>query len=226
MEKRRTSKTKIYAELRRSIITGQYRPGTRLDLEELATQFGTSLTPIREALQMLGQEGMVTIKPRSGYFVMHISLKQLRDLLELREILEVATVERAVDRLRDHQIDELERLHVKQQSEVNSSNFAEYMEANRTFHYALAEAAGNKALAEMLGQVHDRLAGFIVLCQAAGTRQMRHTRLLEALRSRDMIAAKETMLAEVHTTRDDVLDYVIREEGAYWLLGAKDSQAA
>jgi DNA-binding GntR family transcriptional regulator len=69
-----TSKGWIYREIRRSIIMGRCNPGERLDLEELSTSFGTSITPVRDALQMLSQEGLVTIKPRSGYFVVYITL--------------------------------------------------------------------------------------------------------------------------------------------------------
>jgi len=94
-----TSKLKIYKELRRSIIVGRRNPGERLSVEDLAARYGTSVTPVRDALQMLSQEGLVTIKPRSGYFVTRITLKQLRDLLELRGILEVAAVERAAARI-------------------------------------------------------------------------------------------------------------------------------
>ena len=94
-----TSKSRIYRELRRSIIVERRQPGERLDPEALAASYGTSVTPVRDALQMLSQEGLVTIKPRSGYFVTHLTLKQLRDLLEMREILEVAAVERAAVRL-------------------------------------------------------------------------------------------------------------------------------
>ena len=84
-----TSRDLIYSELRRAIVVGRCLPGDRLELEALAQRYGTSVTPVRDALQMLAQEGLVTIKPRSGYFVTRITLKQLQDMLELRKILEL-----------------------------------------------------------------------------------------------------------------------------------------
>ena len=66
---------------------------------------------MRDALQMLGQERLVTIKPRSGYFITHVTLKQLRDMLGLREILEIASIERAVVRITDEQLKQLEHIH-------------------------------------------------------------------------------------------------------------------
>ncbi|MBF0530976.1 MAG: GntR family transcriptional regulator, partial [Deltaproteobacteria bacterium] len=88
-KQKKTTKNKIYHDLRRAIITGQYSPGERLAVEMIANSFGTSVSPVRDALQMLEQEGLVMIRPRSGYFVTSMTLKQLIDLLDLREILEI-----------------------------------------------------------------------------------------------------------------------------------------
>ena len=90
---------RIYSELRHAIMMGHRLPGERLSVEELAAAYGASITPIRDALHRLSETGLVTIKPRSGYYVASITLKQLRDMLELYEILELASVERAVLRV-------------------------------------------------------------------------------------------------------------------------------
>ena len=74
-EQIKTTKSRIYKALRRAIITGRYRPEERLLVETIASEFGTSVAPVRDALQMLGQEGLVTIRPRSGYFVTHMTLE-------------------------------------------------------------------------------------------------------------------------------------------------------
>jgi DNA-binding GntR family transcriptional regulator len=106
-----TSKNAIYIELRRSIIMRHIKPGDRFDVESLAQQYSTSVTPVRDALQMLSQDGLVNIKPRSGYFVARTTLKQLRDLLDLRHIIELASVERAAARITREQIEELRSVH-------------------------------------------------------------------------------------------------------------------
>lgn len=140
-----TSKNLIYKELRRSIILGHHEPGERLDLDALATSFGTSVTPVRDALQMLSQDRLVTIKPRSGFFVTRITLKQLHDLLELREILELASIERATTRITDEQLDELQHVHA---GYIGGDDEARdrYASENRRFHYLIAQASGNQEL--------------------------------------------------------------------------------
>jgi DNA-binding GntR family transcriptional regulator len=218
-----TSKNLIYTELRRSIIMGHRNQGERLDLEALGKSFGTSVTPVRDALQMLGHEGLVTIKPRSGYFVTHVTLKQLRDMLELREILELASSERAASRITEEQIKELEQVHIGYTGEDDES-YDRYMEENRRFHYLIAQASGNQELAETLGRLHDRLVRFMVLCRFGHALESRHLLLIEALRSGDARAARRAMLKEINQTRETILEGVIREEGAFWRLGSRSSE--
>ena len=218
-----TSKNLIYKGLRRSISVGHRKPGERLDLAALAEGYGTSVTPVRDALQMLNQEGLVTIKPRSGYFVTHVTLKQLRDMLELREILEVASIERATTRITDEQLEQLEHVHAGYTDEDDES-YERYMDENRRFHCLIAEASGNHELAETLGRLHDRLIRFMVLCRVGETLEARHALVIEALRTRDVATARQTMLNEVSETRETILERVIEEEGAFWRLGNRASK--
>jgi DNA-binding GntR family transcriptional regulator len=167
---------------------------------------------------MLGQEDLVTIKPRSGYFVTHVTLKQLRDLLELRKILETAAIERAAVHITDEQLEQLQHLHVGYTGDDDES-YDRYTDENRQFHYLIAQASGNQELADMLGHLHDRMARFMVLCRVGKTLETRHARLIEALRTRDVEVARQAMLDEVNETRETILEHVIQEDGAFWRLG-------
>jgi DNA-binding GntR family transcriptional regulator len=220
-----TSKNLIYTEIRRSIIMGHRKPGERLDLDTLSRRYGTSVTPVRDALQMLSQEGLVTIKPRSGYFVTHITLKQLRDMLELREILEVASIERAATRITEEQLEQLKYVHAGYTGDDDES-YDRYMDENRRVHYLIAQASGNQELAEMLGHLLDRLASFMVLCRAGETLERRHALLIKALRTRDVATARQAMLNEINKTRETILERVIQAEGAFWRLGNRTSKAS
>ena len=212
-----TSKNKIYKELRRSIIMGHSIAGERLDVEDLAQRYKTSVTPVRDALQMLNQEELVSIKPRSGYFVTRITLKELRDMLELRKILEVAAVERAALRITQEQISQLKQVHAGYTGDDDEA-YDRYIDENRRFHTLLAEASGNHELALTLGKLLDRLARFMVLRHAGKSLANSHSRIIEALEANDLPATRETLLDELEATRDAILDGVIQEEAAFWRL--------
>ncbi|MBP8974379.1 MAG: GntR family transcriptional regulator [Anaerolineae bacterium] len=213
----KTSRNRIYTELRRSIIMGHRLPGERLDVEKLAENYGTSVTPIRDALQMLSEAGLVTIRPRSGYFVTRITLKQLRDLLELREIIELASVERAAVKITDGQLAALEHVHRGYTGDDDES-YDRYTEENRRFHCLIAEASGNMELAETLGRLHDRLARLMVICRAGKSMEITHARIVEALRAHDVEAARQALLSELMATRATILEHLIQEEGEAWHL--------
>lgn len=215
-----TRKHRIYADLRRSVIMGRRLPGERIDARELARHYGTSITPVREALQMLHQEGLVTIKPHVGYLVTQVTLKQLRDLMELREILELAAVERAASRITSQQLRELEEIYAGYTGDDDES-YARYTAENRTFHCAIAQATGNQELTDVLGHLHDRLARFMVLCHAGETMQYSHARIVEALRAHRADEACRAMRDELTETHEIVMERVIQEQGDYWSLGGR-----
>lgn len=206
-----TSKNIIYRELRRAIIMGHCKPGERFDIETIAHEHRTSISPVRDALQMLSQEGLVKIKPRSGYFATHTTLKQLRDLLELRRVLELAAVEKAALRITEEQIAELLAVHAGYTGDDDVS-YDRYTDENRQFHYLLSRASGNNELTEMVGRLHDRLARFMVLRHAGKSMLTTHQRIVEALAAHDVEDARKALLDDIDGTYDLIMDQVIRED--------------
>jgi DNA-binding GntR family transcriptional regulator len=215
-----TSKNIIYQELRREIITGHRQPGERFNVEKIAEVYQTSVTPVRDALQMLAQESLVTIRPRSGYFVTRITLKQLRDMLELRRILEVASLERAALRITSEQLIELRQVHAGYTGDDDVS-YDRYTDENRRFHYLLAAASGNQELADLLGHLHDRLARFMVLRRAGRSQELTHKKLLDALEANDVDTARQALSDDIDTSREAILDKVMQEESDTWQLALR-----
>jgi DNA-binding GntR family transcriptional regulator len=212
-----TSKSRIYRDVRRLIIIGHRKPGERLEVEELARHYETSVTPVRDALQMLSQEGLVTIRPRSGYFVARITLKQLRDMMDLRKTLELAAIERAVLRITDEQVAELRTVHAGYTGDDDLS-YDRYTDENRSFHYLIALASGNLEMADMIAHLHDRLARFMVLRHAGRSQEITHAQIVDALQSHDAEAAKTALLEDIDSSRDAILDGVLDEVAASWHL--------
>ena len=213
----KTSKSLIYKKLRRSIIMGYRNPGERLIVDAIAEEYNTSVTPVRDALQMLSHEGLVDIKPRSGYFVKSITLKQLRDLLDVRRILELTAIERAALRATAEQIEEMSSVHAGYTGDDDES-YDRYTDENRHFHYLLAKASGNNELAEMVRGLHDRLARFMVMRRAGKSMEITHEKILGALRSQDVEAARHTLLDDIDRAHEAILDSVMESDANSWHL--------
>lgn len=212
-----TSKSLIYKKMRRSIIMGHRESAERLNIEEIAQEYNTSVTPVRDALQMLSHEGLVIIKPRSGYFVSTITLKQLRDLLDVRRILELSGVERAALRITPEQIEELQTVHAGYTGDDDES-YDRYTDENRKFHYLLAKASGNNELAELVGKLHDQLARFMVMRRAGKTMENTHKRIVDAVIAHDAETARQTLLDDIDRAHEAILDNIMEEDSESWHL--------
>ncbi len=194
---------------------GRHRPGERFNVPQIAAEYNTSITPVRDALQMLSQEGLVNIKPRSGYFVASLTMKELRDMLELRRILEESAIERAALRITPEQIQQLKSVHAGYSGDDDAS-YDRYTEENRRFHTLLAQVSGNQELSETLGRLLDRLARFMVIRHAGAWQERSHANIIEALEARNLSAARQALIEEIDATREAILDYVMEASGGDW----------
>ena len=98
-KKRGLLRRSAYDSLKAMIVTGQLPPGTRVLVEELAAKLNVSRTPIREALNQLERDGLVTERPRQGYAVKEFDITMFRESFELRELLDGYATELATARL-------------------------------------------------------------------------------------------------------------------------------
>lgn len=127
--------------LREKIAGGRLRPDDRIGQEQIAVELGSSVIPVREALQILEAEGQVVHTPRRGYHVTRLSLKDLLEAYRIRELLEEEAVRVAVPRLT---ADDLERLGEAMADVERSSaenDIVAMAAANRRFHFTLFDAA-------------------------------------------------------------------------------------
>ncbi|MCF6248307.1 MAG: GntR family transcriptional regulator [Desulfobacula sp.] len=217
------SKHVIYQRIRTDIITGKKKPGERLSIDQLKNEFGTSVTPVRDALQMLSQEDLVTIKPRSGYYITLVSLKELNDMLDLRQILELAAVERAAEKITDEQIDLLEKVHAGFTND-DDETYSRYTQENKNFHCQIANASGNQELARLISRLHDRLGRYMMIVRPGKYMIEMHGRLIERLKAHDVAGAKKTLQKELISGKTIVIDRIMQEEGGSWHLGTSRSK--
>ena len=213
-------KDQVYLELRKRIMAGELLPGTQMSPAELAERYSVSRTPVRDALNMLAQEGLVEIIPRRGYFVSRITVRDVEEIFEMRLILETASAELATARISEALIERLAHLSSRYVA-GNVESYKAYLEENRQFHLAVAQAAGNRLLVEALGRVFDQMQRFLILrldlSDDADDMLAEHYLLLEAFRQRDAQRAKEAMRVAIEHARDAVLDSIFRH-GKDWAI--------
>jgi len=146
----RIAPTALYQEvaerLRQRIFAHELTPGTWIDEQKLAEQYGISRTPLREALKVLASEGLVELKPRRGCYVTEISRQDLDDIFPLIALLEGRCAAEAVDRAKASDIATLKAIHERLESAAREGRIDAFFEANQEFHRQIQELAGNRWL--------------------------------------------------------------------------------
>ena len=139
------------------VATGKLLPGTHLDEIELATRFGVSRTPIREALNQLAGEGLLEIRPRRGAVVAQASPQRLIEMFEVMAELEAMCVRLAVRRISEAEMLSLQTVHESCRSAAEQRDPDAYFYANEAFHSALYSASHNSFLAEQAQALQRKL---------------------------------------------------------------------
>ncbi len=146
----RIAPTALYQEvaerLRQRIFAHELTPGTWIDEQKLAEQYGISRTPLREALKVLASEGLVVLKPRRGCYVTEISRQDLDDIFPLMAMLEGRCAAEAIIRAKAADIARLKKTHEQLEAAAREGRIDAFFEANQEFHRKIQELSGNRWL--------------------------------------------------------------------------------
>jgi DNA-binding GntR family transcriptional regulator len=192
-----------HAAIRKSLLRGEFKPGDRLSEPELALRFGTSRSPIREALMRLEHEGFIQRAP-SGYVrVKALDLSELEQLNTVRGNLEGLAVRLATPRLRTMDLEEMALTLDEMDHWVAKGDPAHALALGSDFHDVIMRECGNSVLVETLATLRTRISWFRTLVASIGEfeveRIAEHRRILRALYQRDAALAEEAMIR--HVTR-------------------------
>ena len=150
---RTTAKERVYHTIRQWIIDGTLEPGERLNDVELAKYFSVSRTPVREALQLLGEQKLVQVVPSSGTYVSPIDEEDMRHVYQLLVSLQLLALELALPRLTPENLARLAALNETFLACVKAGTPEDASGADYDFHHALCGLAGNPYLVEFSDQL-------------------------------------------------------------------------
>lgn len=150
----RIAQTALYQEvaerLRQRIFSHELPPGTWIDEQALAVDYGISRTPLREALKVLASEGLVTLKPRRGCYVTEISERDLDEIFPLMAMLEGRCAHEATKKAKADDLARLEAIHARLERHAADGDKEAFFDANQEFHQAVQDLADNRWLSQMI----------------------------------------------------------------------------
>ncbi|HJR93597.1 MAG TPA: GntR family transcriptional regulator [Acidimicrobiia bacterium] len=196
---RQTAHEFVRRVLRRAILSGELKGGTRLVQADLAALLEVSTTPVREALRDLSSEGLLHFDPHRGAVVQELSGEELAEIYMIRQILEPVALRLAVPKLTDDHLARLRTMHERMASEPESADWVEF---NRDFHMAVYDAADSPRLSAIIRSLEDASVMYIgaSLHDVPGLRATAvhdHEAILVALEKRDADAAVEATVTHL-----------------------------
>lgn len=194
------ARVRIASELRKAIYAGEYRSGDELSLTDVASQLGISRTPVREAFQELEAEGLITLRMNRGAVVNTIDRKFIRDIFEMRRLLESDAVARAAHNGMDTE-QLLERLY-DLRDHITQVSRETYETLNQDIHTAIWRAADNHQLEKYLMEMWNgpSVAGSPEdILEHYRNSTFEHISILQFIR--DNMAAEARQAMELHITR-------------------------
>lgn len=147
----------VFNTLRQAILRGELKPGERLMEIQLANKLGVSRTPIREAMRKLELEGLVLMIPRKGAEVAEITEKSLRDVLEVRKVLEELSVQLACEKMTEEGIEELKVAAALFKETLDSQDITKIAETDVQFHDIIYAATDNPKLIQLLNNLREQM---------------------------------------------------------------------
>lgn len=216
----------VAERLRGLIFNHALAPGSWIDEQALANQYGISRTPLREALKVLATEGLVVLKPRRGCYVAEPDERDLDEIFTILAELEGRAAADATRNASESDLARLDDIHAELEAATAAGDIDGFFDANQRFHLAVQEIGGNRRLAQMIDDMRKvlKLTRHNSLTRDGRPQESlaEHRRIMAAIRARAADEADQAMHAHLLAGRAAIAAL----HGKLHALTAKDGAAA
>ena len=215
----------IHDTLLGKILRGELGPGEKISPPDIAASLGVSVTPVRDAVNLLAAEGLVYVRPRRGTIVAPMSADDVAELYEIRLMIEPAAAERAAERATDPEIARIRWLAEQLESSPATGRdtvtdldlYLAELSVDADFHAELVHAAGNRRLTTLYAGLRPHVLvariNFPTLHRSRPERRGEHLRVVEAIDAHDGARARAAMTEHLHHALGDALRRVEESRG-------------
>jgi GntR family transcriptional regulator, rspAB operon transcriptional repressor len=192
-ERKRGTVEEVHDVLRRRILACGYQSGERLALDDIALEWNCSVSVVRSAIQLLANEGLVEVRPRSGSYIAGLTIAEVEEICDIRRSLECLAAETAVQRIQPRQLERF-RLLVEEMSRPAQSESERdlHEDKNSELHRLLVESSGNGRLVEVYEDLkaHIQIARLRALARLDWKKRLEeeareHQEMLDSLLAQD-----------------------------------------
>lgn len=197
---------RIYEVLKDQIINEELGPGERLLDDKLASSFGVSRTPVREALTRLASEDLVEITPRSGIYVKKLTKKDVEEIYKIRKVLEGLAAREATSIIDDKKLEQLNLLLQKAKRSLNSDDYQSCIDFDVALHNLILENCQNSRLYSIIANLNTLIHVFRVRIarnkEKAKQALSEHEAILNAIKARNPEKAEKIIMEHIEKSKE------------------------
>ena len=213
---RRALHDQVMARLREMLIEGRIEPGAKLNERELSLRLQVSRTPLREAIKLLGAEGLVDLIPNRGAVAVKLTETDVQQVFEMLAGLEAMSGELAALRISAAQLAQIKALHYDMLACFERGDLSGYYRLNARIHMAINDAAGNPLLTKTYREINARVQSLRFRTNQNKTKWRQavteHEDMLQALETRDAAAMRHILTEHLLHKRDTVVELLRKGE--------------
>jgi len=207
---------KVYRVLKTEIVKGFLEPGTKLLENKIAEEMHVSRTPVREAMQKLAAEGFIKMTPNQTMIVTEVSLEDVKEVLQIRGVLEGLAARVAAKKINSQEINELEKVVTRMSLHITKKDLSSYCQLDDKFHDLILNICGNKWII----QIRDNLGSFIYRFRIKSLSVPgrlkcsfeEHRKIMESLKKHNSEDANRLSQVHMKNTIINILNNVVKEK--------------
>jgi DNA-binding GntR family transcriptional regulator len=220
----------VYYRIKEMMLNYDIVPGQRLVFVDLANQLGVSRTPVNNALSILAKEGYLDFVPNQGYSVHRLTLEEAECLYEIREILEVGTIGKAIREMDDPKLEAFENRMKDYRLAITDRVQRKLFILDTEFHAAIIEMTNNPLLVEryrdLCQKIFLRFRTEDLVIERIEEIVKEHEDLFEAVRMRDVDRAKELIRKHNANARKNLFAIIFRSDNAVGKIKTRELSEA
>jgi DNA-binding GntR family transcriptional regulator len=210
---------KVYRALKTEIIKGSLKPGTKLSEGKIAEQMGVSRTPVREVLKQLAAEGFVKMNPNQAVAVSNASVEDVKEVLQIRGVLEGLAARLATKTINEEEIKELEKYQKRMEQYTNKDDVLAFSEMDAEFHELILNICGNNRLIRIRKNLSDQAHRYRIRSLSVPGRLKyslkEHQEIVKALKRKDAEQADRLSQKHIENVSANILAHKDKEEDKY-----------
>jgi len=196
----------VYGIIKDKIINLELNLGQRIDIQKIAAELGISQTPVREALNRLVKDRLISINPRKGYYVTDISPEDMEEIYDIRRIFEVYALDSAIENIDLYKLKKLkQKMEEELRGRITRKKRKTKFEIDKQLHLLIVNSSKNKKLKEMYYEIYDFIKIFQRMNPGFKETLEEHITLIDTIIKKDTEEAKKLLAVHIENAKGRII---------------------